>query len=352
MENIPQKALRVLLIDQKRCDVFFHCKKADGTWSKYGAHKFWLSLVSDVFEAMFFGETVTNGGVTDETNVWIEDINFDGFVAFLRHIYGFTINDELEDDKTLVEFFCCAHKYNCVVALKFAEELMKIRLSVKNVLLFFEIADLYDLQTLRYCCRIMCCQMSEILSTSEFLTSKPATVNFLYGFPCGAINSEMDFVWALERYVAFNKKNDEKIAEKIRPALQQIHFLTTSANDISHTALLSQEEKKMLIGSLSSKTTPSIKPFNSSRKNRCMKKRIDMIWPLKDLFVPNTCAYCKRKKVAENHSIWNCSQMGDESRRLLSRVYVQYQHTNLIDYDLFDLMKIYNFFCEQKFIAY
>lgn len=70
-------------INQKRCDVTFTCKDEDDQWTTIGAHKFLLVSVSDVFETMFYGKSVENGGVKEEKEIPITDIGMHTFKLFL-----------------------------------------------------------------------------------------------------------------------------------------------------------------------------------------------------------------------------------------------------------------------------
>lgn len=69
---------------QKYFDVKFVFKCSDGNSTSIGAHKFILSLVSDVFEAMFYGESVQRGLLTKEDSIEIPDIDRNAFKLFLR----------------------------------------------------------------------------------------------------------------------------------------------------------------------------------------------------------------------------------------------------------------------------
>lgn len=68
---------------QKACDVWFNLTP-DLSPTKIGAHKFVLSLASDVFDTMFNGEAIKQGLLANETLVDIPDIKPDIFDLFLR----------------------------------------------------------------------------------------------------------------------------------------------------------------------------------------------------------------------------------------------------------------------------
>lgn len=71
--------------NQKYCDVKFVLKDSDGKKITIGAHKLILSMASDVFEVMFFGESVQRGLFSQEKEIKVEDIDEDAFKLFLRY---------------------------------------------------------------------------------------------------------------------------------------------------------------------------------------------------------------------------------------------------------------------------
>lgn len=91
MAENPSKKRRIdykdsflqFFVNQKRCDVTFACKDATDQWKTIGAHKFLLISVSDVFDTMFYGESVKKFGVRDEKAIKITDINMEAFKLFL-----------------------------------------------------------------------------------------------------------------------------------------------------------------------------------------------------------------------------------------------------------------------------
>lgn len=76
---------------QKACDVWFNLSSQDCLQfklklspTKIGAHKFVLSLASDVFDTMFNGEAIKQGLLHNETLIDIPDITPHIFDLFLR----------------------------------------------------------------------------------------------------------------------------------------------------------------------------------------------------------------------------------------------------------------------------
>lgn len=74
---------------QQNCDVKFACDDPTETGkSTIMAHKFVLSMASDVFFTMFFGEAAKNESVTDKmdrlSSINVDDVQMSTFKLFLR----------------------------------------------------------------------------------------------------------------------------------------------------------------------------------------------------------------------------------------------------------------------------
>lgn len=59
---------------------------------------------------------------------------------------------------------------------------------------------------------------SAVLTSSELLTASPTTLKLIFQLDKPTIHSEMELIWALERYINYHKNNDLEI----RPALNCI----------------------------------------------------------------------------------------------------------------------------------
>lgn len=88
---------------------------------------------------------------------------------------------------------------------------------------------------------------TDILGTSEFLRASPETVEAIFKQENTSVDSEMDFVRALERYIEHHKESDPEITKKIRPALNCIRFLTLAPGDLARTKLLTPVEMRDVI---------------------------------------------------------------------------------------------------------
>lgn len=81
--NHFKAALRDSFNEQEHCDVTFSCD--DQTLDTIKAHKFILSLASDVFRTMFYGEAAKQEKCKDEEKpIKIDDIKMPIFKLFLR----------------------------------------------------------------------------------------------------------------------------------------------------------------------------------------------------------------------------------------------------------------------------
>ncbi|XP_063710051.1 uncharacterized protein LOC134838450 isoform X2 [Culicoides brevitarsis] len=330
--------------EQKHCDVTFWCKNTDGDLRKIGAHKMMLVLVSDVFETMFYGKTAENDVVTKSEEVLIDDITIDTFTDFLSDV-------KFENSIEICRFYYAAHKYNCKEALKFIHEAALDRLDLTNCLVFYETALLHDDCSLKDAAlKKIQEDISAVIISTEFLTANPESVNLIFQSEHLSINSEMELVWALQRYIDHNQERDPKIALKVRPALQIIRFLTLRENDIRQTSLLSDDEKKAIIeclkdSSLDSDSNLAGMPdgFSISRSKRISKIHIlSKIFKGYSFRCINPCHYTSYS----NHSSWNCCNLSVSVRNKIKEIFEKYEHTNIVLYSNDDLISLYEAYTE------
>lgn len=161
-------SLRLFFEKQKHCDVTFVCKDSDGKSTSVGAHKLILALASEVFETMFFGESVSLGLFSETKEIQVSNISAASLKLFLRwfawvwsspesfkislvrhfsFIYGQDV--KFVDSETVTEFLRAAHEYDCKDALKLAKDYMMRNIDAQSSRTYFEIAELYDFPDLK-----------------------------------------------------------------------------------------------------------------------------------------------------------------------------------------------------------
>ncbi|XP_063708571.1 uncharacterized protein LOC134837157 [Culicoides brevitarsis] len=329
-------------VEQKHCDIKFECKDISGCPSIIGAHKMMLMSVSEVFETMFYGDAEGSSGVNNEIFV-IQDITMETFKHFLGFIYGLDI--QLKNAQNVSDFYYAAQKYACKDALLFVHEVAINSLCLNNCLVFYETASRHSDDTLKAACiQIFKVQINDLLSSSEFLKAAPETINSLFELDFPAVFSEIDFLWALERYIRHNDKTDSEIASKVRSALKQIRFLTLHENDIQATFLLTDEEKEALIKCLPDDANLSEMPegFSVLCKKRqfrlyIVKADVQLFARMQEIHNRKTCSKCS---FANNHTLWECSKVAGNKQQIKD-IYEKYQHKDLTLYTHDDLEALY-----------
>lgn len=155
---------------------------------------------------------------------------------------------EFDKPREVVEFYHLAHGSNCKDAMTFSQLHMRKMVHSENVTTFYEAALSYDIYELKETClQVFSQNTSEVLRSSEFLNAQITTVEKLFSLEEASISSEMDYVTALEHYVAHNKAKDSKIEQKVRLALLSIRFLTLTPAQIAQMSLLTAEEVRQII---------------------------------------------------------------------------------------------------------
>lgn len=187
----------------------------------------------------------------------------------------------------------------------------------------------------------------EILNSPNFFTAHPKTIKALYNLDTLKITSEALLVIALERYIDHNQAQDPDIAEKVRPALSHIRFLTLSAPQIAETTLLNAEDALQVVGCLPSSASLSKMPNfvslnNQKRTLLRTEDELAMIRKLSSVYSDKFCNYCVNFNRISNHACWKCPNITpSENGTKIFNIYQKYKHVWLLDYDLDDVKDVY-----------
>lgn len=183
--------------------------------------------------------------------------------------------------------------------------------------------------------------------------TQPKTIETIFALDSLTIDSELELIYALERYIKHNENDDPDIAQKIRPALNYIRFLTLSPKEIARTTLLTFEEIKQVIESFQpdgqlSKMPPFLSVDTNDRAFSVSYKT--MIRDLHDVFTDKLCNLCLSNGKTANHAIWGCDSLNEVGRETLKGIYDEYEHTFLYDYKREHLKNLYDIYQILKII--
>lgn len=181
----------------------------------------------------------------------------------------------------------------------------------------------------------------------------------------------MDFVSALERYVTHHKKEtDPDIAQKVRPALNCIRFLTLKSGDIAKTSLLTSDEMRNVLIARSSNenTLENMRQmpvgFSVSKVDRGelwrkiqqekieaekRKEHESRIASLKNLYKAGYCHACNlsasrgRPYHYDFHNFYNCPSVSSTRDPELYYIYQKYKHFDLAKYSHEDVQAVYDY---------
>ncbi|XP_055350935.1 BTB/POZ domain-containing protein 6-B-like [Paramacrobiotus metropolitanus] len=125
--------LKHILASGEMSDVLFTVGRQYGEVKTFPAHKFVLSLNSDVFHTMFNGALPESGdGAID-----IPEILPDAFTNMLKYMYTRCLDNELQVDNVF-ETIYCADKYNLPKLLELCLHFATTQLNADNCLIFAE----------------------------------------------------------------------------------------------------------------------------------------------------------------------------------------------------------------------
>uniref|UniRef100_A0A336MFM2 CSON000723 protein n=1 Tax=Culicoides sonorensis TaxID=179676 RepID=A0A336MFM2_CULSO len=348
-----QSKIAARLLDDQHYDVVFRFpgeKDEEGNASLF-AHKFVLATMSDVFEKMFFGALAEkNKDEEGRTIVKIEDIKIAVFKLLLRSIYGYEII--IPDYQFGIEFVYALDKYNCLDMISIVDKIMIEFVYTKTAIKLYECAAMVNLNLLKKkCCEIFSSHTDEILFSDEFFLAAPDTVVQIYQLEKLKIGSENHLVNALQSYIKHKMENDPEIEKKVRDAVYAIRFLTLDKFDITHTTLLSHEERKAFLAEIgSSKKACFIGEFSLNRENRCLlrspkqQKTSKCLNIIKKMLISNGYGKCEACFLSYYDDDFCTCQSFVASvtakSQFLINLYSKYKHARIDEYDENDLAEL------------
>ncbi|XP_055357300.1 BTB/POZ domain-containing protein 6-B-like [Paramacrobiotus metropolitanus] len=125
--------LQHILASGEMSDVQFAVGRKHGPVQIFSAHKFVLSLTSDVFYTMFNGGLAESG----DSPISIPEILPDAFANMLKFLYTRSLNGELTEDNVFQTMYC-ADKYNLPLLLELCLKFVNTHLKADNCLMFLE----------------------------------------------------------------------------------------------------------------------------------------------------------------------------------------------------------------------
>lgn len=159
-ENPSPLKISALYLDTEMADVHFLLGDEQQP-ERIPGHKSILSVGSDVFKAMFFGE------LKEEGDIRIVDASVAAFEEFLQYFYLNTVKTAKSNVCDVVNL---GKKYNAVGCLRICEKRLCDDLSHENVCSSYDLAILFDLEQLKQHCELLISAKTEdVLESSEFV---------------------------------------------------------------------------------------------------------------------------------------------------------------------------------------
>ncbi|XP_055350911.1 BTB/POZ domain-containing protein 2-like isoform X1 [Paramacrobiotus metropolitanus] len=125
--------LQHVLASGQISDVKFAVGHEHGTVRVFSAHKFILSLNSDVFDAMFNGELAESA----TEPIKIPEILPEAFAVMLQYMYSGSTERHLQTEN-LFQTIYCADKYNLPMLLEACLKFARSQLKIDNCLMFLD----------------------------------------------------------------------------------------------------------------------------------------------------------------------------------------------------------------------
>lgn len=150
-----------LYLDTKTADAHFAFTTADGKKSRVSAHKCVLSILSDVFDRLFYGKTKKTGDIT------MTEVSEAAFMEFLQFFY---LTEVKLTKENIAGVMLLGHKYNVTKCLEICAEFLNDILTVENICSGLRLAIEYNQSKfLKYCDTFITVHTMAIFKTAGFL---------------------------------------------------------------------------------------------------------------------------------------------------------------------------------------
>lgn len=191
----------------------------------------------------------------------------------------------------------------------------------------------------------------KVLSSPEFLSSKPAIINAFYSLDALNVDSEDVLVQKLDEYIMHNKVETPDIIDKLKLAIKSIRILLVTPNLLEdlvsgdYKNALNQRWRDLVYTSNLEKIPSNMK--RSRRKITLLSfLPVDMLevlyraYSTEGIFA-DLC--CERRKQRPFQSAFRCS-VSNEDLKSLIKIYEQYKHVELSKYKDEDIEAILEIF--------
>ncbi|XP_055332589.1 BTB/POZ domain-containing protein 6-B-like isoform X5 [Paramacrobiotus metropolitanus] len=170
--------LKHILASGAMSDVQFTVGSQYGDVENFSAHKFVLSLGSDVFDTMF------NGGLPEsgDSPIDIPEILPEAFATMLKYLYTRSVEEDLKPENVF-ETIYCADKYNLPHLMELCLQFANTQLNADNCLVFLEkvkySAHECKAGFVKKCLAVVDAQCSDVLQSDQFSAIKEDTLEMI-----------------------------------------------------------------------------------------------------------------------------------------------------------------------------
>ncbi|XP_078256113.1 BTB/POZ domain-containing protein 9 isoform X2 [Rhinoraja longicauda] len=229
--HILSEHVGALIHGEEYSDVTFLVEK-----KRFAAHRVILAARCQYFRALLYG------GMREahsQAEIPLPDTPAEAFTMLLKYIYTGQVTLSYEKEEVLLDFLSLAHKYGFPELEAATSEYLCTILSINNVCMVYDVANLYSLSKLsNTCCLYMDRNAKAILSSEGFLSlSKTALLKVVSRDSFAA--PEKDIFLALMNWC---KQNPEEMhAEIMKVVRLPLMSLTELLNVVRPSALLSAD---------------------------------------------------------------------------------------------------------------
>lgn len=220
---VISSSIESLYLNTETADVYFVFEPIGsiGMSERVPAHKNLLSITSDVFKAMFYGEWKVKGDVKMTAGYKERPQTASAFKEFLQYFYLKTLKLTVGN---VAEVMDLGHRYNVLNCFNACIEIVSEHLTIENVCVGYGLALLYEHNVLKNRCeRMITLNTGAVFNSASFLSiGKQVLANILHMELLSC--TETDVVDACMRWITATTKEDKLSKETVYTQLGDLFY--------------------------------------------------------------------------------------------------------------------------------
>lgn len=271
--NLSLRDTERLFLDAESADVFFVFNRTDQECELVPGHKSVLSIISPVFDSIFYGPAAKDGDIN------IDDASPEVFKEFLQFFYVSAVRLTIRNYLNVMNL---VRKYKLEECVDSCREVCELSLTVDNMCWGYKLAILFNNEDLeRFCEEFICKNPYRIFRSSSFLNCERNVLRCILQFDAMNCDESVIFdgcmAWAKAACIrcGIDDTNAGNIRNVLGDSFYEIRFGEMAIKDFydrycNYKGLFSVDEFEDIVSMIALKNHQSAKFNQISRRWKSM----------------------------------------------------------------------------------